>query len=214
MKKIISPVFRCPKTEGITPIYNQDSKILIIGSITSTDGMKKGFYYSSNKNQLWELVDYCLNLDKNDENSFSSLKRKLRLNYEKFNSNLIQKDEFELNKRAIKQEFVNKILAHNLAICDVFESCYFNNNGSLDNDIILNNDDYPFKMNYDILNTILKNSSIKNVIVNSRFVEKQFKKLNIEGNYKISYVISPSPRKGSIDKKIDQWKSVFFNIES
>lgn len=204
MKEIINPVFRCPKNAGIVPVFNKDCEILILGSITAVDGMKKGFYYASNKNQLWSLLDLCLNT-----NCFSKLKNDLKINYDNFKLNKISKIEFDKQKDIIKTEFSKELLNRKIAICDVFTECYFNNNSSMDIDIILNNENYPYKTSKEILQNILDNSKIKTIVVNSKFVESQLKKLNLSGNFDIKYVISPSPRRGSIDKKIDNWKQVF-----
>ena len=207
MKEIINPVFRCPKNAGIIPVFNKNCEILILGSITAVDGMNKGFYYASNKNQLWSLLDLCLNT-----NCFSKLKNYLKINYDNFKLNKISKIEFDKQKDIIKAEFSKELLNRKIAICDVFTECYFNNNSSMDIDIILNNENYPYKTSKEILQNILDNSKIKTIVVNSKFVECQLKKLNLSGNFDIKYVISPSPRRGSIDKKIDNWKQVFSAI--
>ena len=96
-----------------------------------------------------------------------------------------------------------------IAICDVFLQCYFNNNSSLDNDIILNDPLYPAMSNKETIKNIIDNSNIKYVVVNSRFVQKQFEKMHITGDFEVKYVVSPSPRKGSIDSKLSSWQSVF-----
>ena len=120
--------------------------------------------------------------------------------------------EFVKNKKEIKNKFSSELLKRKIAICDVFCECYFNNNSSMDMDIILNNPQYPFKTSKDILQNIIDNSKIKTIVVNSRFVEKELKKLNLVGNFEVKYVISPSPRRGSINKKIENWKEVFKTI--
>ena len=207
-KKVYSNVvFRNPRAEEICPVWNNDCKILMVGSITAKDGMLKGFYYASQKNQLWQLLDLSLNLE--NENSFMFLKNKLKENYDFFAAEKISENEFKNNRKNIRKQFADKLLFHNIAMCDVFRECYFNNNSSMDTDIILNDENYPIKTCRDDLEQILKNSKIKTVIVNSKFVEKQFKKLNLEGDFEIKYAISPSPRRGSIDSKISVWKELF-----
>lgn len=209
MKEILNPTLRAPKTVGITPVWDENCKILILGSITAVDGMRKGFYYASARNQFWELLDCCLGNEVNEEGSFTFLKNVLRYNFEKYDSKEIEKAEFERNKALTREKFADKLLQNKIAICDVFEECYFNNNSSLDMDIILNNEKYPYKTNREVISHILSHSKIDKVIVNSRFVEDQFKKMNIEGDFELRYVVSPSPRKGKLDKKISQWKGVF-----
>lgn len=207
MKEIINPVLRCPKLAGIQPIYDKNCELLMLGSITATDGINKGFYYASNKNQLWQLLDLTLNTT-----CFSALKNELKTNYENFKTGAINNIQFEQQKEVIKQKFSHELLTRKIAMCDVFTECYFNNNSSMDVDIILNNPNYPFKTSKEILQNILDNSKIKIIVVNSKFVETQLKKLKLTGNFIVKYVISPSPRRGSIDKKIDNWKQVFDSI--
>lgn len=204
MKELINVTFRRPSDEGILPVWDEHSKVLILGSITAIDGMNKGFYYASYRNQLWELLDYCMG-----GNVYSNLKNELKVNYDNFSSNKITKEEFIFNKGKIKEKFSKALLDNNIAICDVFTECYFNNNSSLDQDIILNNSNYPFKTSKDIIENILNNSRIKTIIVNSKFVEKVFLKMGIEGNYDVKYVMSPSPRRGVIEKKKKSWEEAF-----
>ena len=207
MKEIINPILRCPKLAGIQPIYDKNCELLMLGSITATDGMNKGFYYASNKNQLWQLLDLSLNTS-----CFSDLKHELKINYENFKRGKISNLKFEQQKELIKQKFSHELLTRKIAMCDVFTECYFNNNSSMDVDIILNNTNYPYKTSKETLQNILNNSNIKTIVVNSKFVETQLKKLKLVGDFVVKYVISPSPRRGSIDKKIDSWKQVFGSI--
>lgn len=204
MKKYRNVVFRKPVDEGIVPVWNENSKILMLGSITAVDGMNKGFYYSSGRNQLWELLDYSLNID-----VFMRLKNQLKDNYDLFRNNKITKDEFFSNRSNVKNQFSKVLLDNNIAMCDVFTECYFNNNSSMDVDIILNNKEYPYKTSKEIIQNIIDNSKVKLVIVNSKFVEKMFYKMNIKGDFEVKYVISPSPRRGTIEKKKEFWKDVF-----
>lgn len=206
-KQIINPTLRSPISENIKPVWNENCEILMLGSITAIDGMRKGFYYASKRNQFWELLDLSLNI-----NEFLPLKEKLQTNYEKLKLNEISKQVFQENKKEIISEFSKVLLNHKIAICDVFQECYFNNNSSLDCDIILNNENYPAKNNKETIENILKSSNIKTIIVNSQFVEKEFYKMKIFGDFKVFRVTSPSPRKGKIETKIENWKSVFKDL--
>jgi len=206
-KQVVNPVIREPAKNGILPVWDNNSEILMLGSITATDGIKKGFYYASERNQLWTLLDIVL-----ETNCFSTLKNKLKQNYESYRDGLISQNNYEQNKCSIRDEFARELKSRKIAICDVLVSCYFNNNSSLDNDIILNNADYPAISNAETIKNIIENSHIKYVVVNSRFVERQFLKMNIKGDFEVKYVISPSPRKGSIDSKLSSWQSVFGEV--
>ena len=63
-------------------IYNEKSRILFLGTITPKTGRQNGFYYTSKDNMFWDLLNYSLKKDKNDEDIFNiknidSLKEKL-----------------------------------------------------------------------------------------------------------------------------------------
>lgn len=201
MKQITCPVFRDPANNGITPVWDKNCKVLLLGSVTASDGMRKGFYYGSIYNQLWELLDKSLNTT-----CFIKLKNQLNENYIAYSEK--QKDErtFFEDRAFISNEFKKELLSRGIAMCDVFKTCYANCGSSLDQDIILNNPEYPVTTYHDELEYFLNNSSITTVIANSQFVVKQFEKMNIKGNFEVVYVPSPSPRKGAIDTKIDAWK--------
>lgn len=201
-KQIINPTLRQPMLDGIVPVWNRNSEILMLGSITATDGIKKGFYYASQHNQFWQLLDYSLNT-----NCFSNLKEQLKVNYNNYKNGAIDANCFNNNKTNIKKSFSNELLKRKIAICDVFLQCYFNNNSSLDADIILNDSSFPSISNKETIKKIIDNSNIKHIIVNSRFVQKQFEKMNLTGDFDVIYVVSPSPRRGKIDSKLASWKS-------
>lgn len=208
MKEYKNVVFRRPKDEGIVPVWDENCKILMLGSITAVDGMNKGFYYASYRNQLWELLDYSMNTD-----IFMKLKNELKDNYESFKNNEITNEQFNNNRSKIRNLFSKALLDKNIAMCDVFTECYFNNNSSMDVDIILNNKEFSYKTSKEIIQNIIDNSKIKLVIVNSKFVESMFYKMNIKGNFEVRYVISPSPRRGTIDKKKESWKICLNNYK-
>lgn len=207
-KQIVNPVLRQPMLNGIMPVWDSNSQILMLGSITATDGMKKGFYYASQRNQFWQLLDCVLGTT-----CFSDLKDQLKTNYDNYKNGLIDFDTFEYSKNKIKETMAFELTKRKIAICDVFLQCYFNNNSSLDNDIILNDPLYPAMSNKETIKNIIDNSNIKYVVVNSRFVQKQFEKMHITGDFEVKYVVSPSPRKGSIDSKLSSWQSVFNKLK-
>ena len=74
-------IFREPKSVDISPVWDKNSKILFLGSITAIDGMNKGFYYASGRNQFWKILDYVFF---DDESYFKTLQDKLKINYEDF----------------------------------------------------------------------------------------------------------------------------------
>ncbi len=45
----------------LLPIYNQDSKILILGTIPSPKSRENGFYYSHPQNRFWKIMSALFN---------------------------------------------------------------------------------------------------------------------------------------------------------
>lgn len=45
----------------IAPIYDQNSKVLILGSIPSVKSREVGFYYSHPKNRFWKTLEFIYN---------------------------------------------------------------------------------------------------------------------------------------------------------
>ena len=201
---------RNPCARGISPVWDKDSKVLIIGSMTSIDGLEKGFYYGSARNQLWEILDYCFNLNTDSIQSFSYLKNCLKSNHKATIHGEISYEESEENKRSIRNEFKKLMNKFHIAMCDVYMECYSLKNSSLDSSIIKHNLDAPIKDNKELLTQIIKNSKINLVLTNSREVEHVFKSFNIKGDYNVFYVPSPSPayRKISLDEKKKIWKQI------
>ena len=117
--------------------------------------------------------------------------------------------QFENNKGAIRGDISQLLHENNIAMCDIFKECYFNKNSSLDSEIILNNSNYPYQTNKEVLQEIVKKAKVEKVVVTSKFVEEWFKRLDIKGNFELCYVMSPSPRRGAIEKKKESWLEVF-----
>lgn len=61
-------------TDNLEPIYNEYSKILLLGSMPSSISRKKGFYYANPKNRFWLILSSIFNeeigFDKNDKIKF------------------------------------------------------------------------------------------------------------------------------------------------
>lgn len=68
------------KFNGYEPVYDKESKMLIMGTVPSFDGIKNGFYYSSKKNYLYKLLgeifDEKFYIYKN-ENNYTEIKKLL-----------------------------------------------------------------------------------------------------------------------------------------
>lgn len=46
---------------NLKPIYNSDSKILILGSIPSTISRECNFYYANKSNRFWKIIEILFN---------------------------------------------------------------------------------------------------------------------------------------------------------
>ena len=124
MKIIENATLRNPSKLGIKPVWDENSKILIVGSMTATDGIKKGFFYASARNQLWQLLDLCLGLE--GEKSFSFLKYNLIVYCEDFDLHKMSQLQFENYNGAIRGDICQLLHENNIAMCDIFKECYFN----------------------------------------------------------------------------------------
>lgn len=65
----------------LTPIYNSDSKILILGSIPSITSRNNNFYYSHKQNRFWKIINilFKVNLNTIEEKKEFLLKNNIAL---------------------------------------------------------------------------------------------------------------------------------------
>lgn len=191
---------------GFEPIYNQNSKVLIVGTHPSPDGYKKGMFYSSKFNSFWKILDCVLNTN------FCDSVNKLIAGGD--NAKII--DEIKL-----------KLYANKIAICDAIKEC----DGGGTDSLILN----EVLRSEDEIKKIIVNSKIETILCTSNEAMKYFKKIfsnngkadtkqtiktlqSYVGNVKlqepiIERLISPSPmikRCGiSDEQRFLQWKNLF-----
>ena len=45
------------KFRGFDPVFDKDSRVLILGSFPSVKSRKVEFYYGNKQNRFWEVVD-------------------------------------------------------------------------------------------------------------------------------------------------------------
>ena len=50
-------------THTFEPIYDENSKILILGSFPSVKSRENQFYYGHPQNRFWKVLAYVLNVD-------------------------------------------------------------------------------------------------------------------------------------------------------
>ena len=59
-------------THSFEPIYNEDSEILILGTLPSVKSRENNFYYGHKQNRFWKLLAKLCNTDR-FESDFKSL---------------------------------------------------------------------------------------------------------------------------------------------
>ena len=134
---------------------DDDTKLLIVGTLTPPEGKDK-YFYSSEDNKIYGYIDEALSLC----NDYSL--KNLRDSFYHDGS----------NKDAIKEEIMNHLKENNIAFLDVIKYAKRKKDSPGDKDIIVAELDYgAFKD--------LKN--VKTIIVNSRAAENAFDKI-IEKN--------------------------------
>ena len=180
---------------GFQPIYDENSKVLIVGTHPSPDGYKKGMFYSSKFNSFWRILDSVLNTN------FC----------ESINKLVPDADNSEIINEIKQKLYTNKI-----AICDAIKEC---DGGGTDTQIktIIENSKietilctsgdakkYFIRIFNDNKNAITKNAiqSLQEYMGNLKIEEPIIEKL-----------LSPSPmlkRCGITDEQRQaQWKKLF-----
>lgn len=51
------------KNHPFSPIYNKESKVLILGSLPSIESVKKGYYYMHPQNRFWKVLSVIFQKD-------------------------------------------------------------------------------------------------------------------------------------------------------
>ena len=65
----------------LKPIYDKDSKVLILGSFPSVLSREQNFYYANPTNRFWKVLEHLFNviLSNNDEKKTFLLKKHIAL---------------------------------------------------------------------------------------------------------------------------------------
>ncbi len=65
----------------LSPIYNKNSEILILGSMPSKLSREKNFYYANKQNRFWKIMEelYNINFSSNNDKMEFLLKNKIAL---------------------------------------------------------------------------------------------------------------------------------------
>lgn len=124
----------------------EDTEIIIVGTITPTEGMRNGYFYTSPRNRIYGYIDAARGTELVEK------KRKLtdiRLS--------------RLQKEQIIETIKNELQEQKIAFLDVIESAIRLKDSYSDSDIKCYTLDYP------VFSTVPKN--VKKVICNSKLAE-------------------------------------------
>lgn len=117
-------------SHNIHPIYNKESKILILGSFPSKTSRKEKFYYAHPQNKFWKIINILFNknLETNEEKKSFLLNNKIALwdivkqcDIERSNDSSIKNIKFNNLEKIIKNSKITHIfctgkVAYNLLI--------------------------------------------------------------------------------------------------
>lgn len=136
--------------EEVTSLNSQncmteDTEIIIVGTITPTEGMKNGYFYTASRNRIYGYIDAA--------RGTSLVKKK---------TDLMQESLSEKRKQIIS-EVKNELKEQKIAFLDVMGSAIRCKGSHADSDIKCYTLDYP------VFSTVPK--SVKKVICNSRLAE-------------------------------------------
>lgn len=122
-----------------------DTEIIIVGTITPTEGMKNGYFYTASRNRIYGYIDAA--------RGTSLVKKK---------TDLMQESLSEKRKQIIS-EVKNELKEQKIAFLDVMGSAIRCKGSHADSDIKC------YTLDYSVFSTVPKN--VKKVICNSRLAE-------------------------------------------
>ena len=96
----------------------ENANIVIVGTLTPSNGMGFGYYYTSERNKVYKLLDYCCDTE---TNGLSDLKKELKQN---------PKD------KTILQKVKEYLFEHKIVFVDVIDMAIRKKGSALDDDII------------------------------------------------------------------------------
>lgn len=136
--------------EEVTSLNSQncmteDTEIIIVGTITPTEGMKNGYFYTASRNRIYGYIDAA--------RGTSLVKKK---------TDLMQESLSEKRKQIIS-EVKNELKEQKIAFLDVMGSAIRCKGSHADSDIKC------YTLDYSVFSTVPKN--VKKVICNSRLAE-------------------------------------------
>ena len=143
----------------LKPIFNQNSKILILGSIPSIASRKLNFYYAHPKNRFWKILSEIYNE----------------------------------HPPKTKEEKINFLFRHNIALYDVLKSCDIKSSSDSSIKNPIPND----------LSPILKKSNIKAIFTTGKKAYELYQK-HCYPTTKIKAIYLPSTSPANCPKEIEE----------
>lgn len=218
----IGPFFNprdpCAFWKNHEPYFPKGCEVIFMGTITTVEGMKKGYFYFSDNNQFWNIMDAAFKAIGYSRTGFVSLKIS------------VSKTAHQIRSDFHKKYNDLHIVPWKMAVCDIIKNCYFDPpSSSSDNDIVKYN-----TINYYWPHPIDYLKSLKAIVANSWATIKFCKKSGLiprgtiinknhpwcliktgaNKDLKIFYVPSPSPRNTSMKyvDKVKAWAKVLKSI--
>lgn len=156
-----------------------DTEIIIVGTITPTEGMRNGYFYTSPRNRIYGYIDAARGTELVEK------KRKLT-----------DIGLSRLQKEQIIETIKNELQEQKIAFLDVIESAIRLKDSYSDSDIKCYTLDYP------VFSTVPKN--VKKVICNSRLAEECYNVIRTEKD--LPAAIYLSQRDGTKESWINELK--------
>ncbi len=169
---------------GFKPVYDENSRVLILGSFPSVKSRKVGFYYGNKQNRFWRMLEGVFNEKIEQENLKTQSK----------NQTLTQTSaDAQADDRQSK---INFLLKHNIALFDVV--CESDLVGSADSTLAVSNNKLS-----DISFLLPPNTKVEKIICNGKTAYNFLMK-----NYKFDVVIVCLSSTSSANPRYNflQWK--------
>jgi len=208
-----------------TPLWRRNekidkkTKILILGSFTSRGGYDR-YFYGSDKNNFWYLLDYALfskNMDINISTMLNTSENRKIVKEEIAEKGTLVKVKNELCRHPNdenREKLHALLLENNIDITDIYRRVEMRTtNTDNDSDIILPSHSTYTKYNIDVIEEALKNRDIKIILTTSKYVLDHFNEMTGH-KYKAQCLPAPTSRgkKGeTLFYKLSEWKKAFNN---